>query len=186
MVKKILKYVVMVTICVILLMLTLAFKPHMEEKNNNNEKQNKSVEEQVTELMTITEEDKNIIGYISIEKIGLEKAPIADGTENKIINKYVGHFKETAYLDGNVCLCSHNRGSKAAYFGELKKLTNGDEIIYITKYETKKYEVQEIKIIEETDFSILEQTEENKITLITCVENQKNLRLCVVGVEKEV
>ncbi|MBP3595922.1 MAG: class D sortase [Clostridia bacterium] len=186
MVKKILKYVVMVTICVILLMLTLAFKPHMEEKNNDNGKQNKTVEEQVTEVMSITEEDKNVIGYLSIEKIGLEKAPIADGTENKIINNYVGHFKETAYFDGNVCLCSHNRGSKAAYFGELKNLSNGDEITYITKYETKKYEVQEIKKIEETDFSVLEQTEENKITLITCVENQKNLRLCVIGVEKEV
>lgn len=186
MVKKILKYLVMVTICVILLMLTLSFKPDMEEKKNNDVGQNKTVEEQVTEVMAITEEDKNIIGYISIEKIGLEKAPIADGIENKIINNYVGHFKETAYLDGNVCLCSHNRGSKAAYFGELKNLSNGDEITYITKYETKKYEVQEIKKIEETDFSVLEQTEENKITLITCVENQKNLRLCVIGVEKGV
>lgn len=186
MIKKILKYIVMVAICVILLMLTLAFKPHVEEKKNNNVSQNKTIEEQVTEIMAITEEDKNVIGYISIEKIGLEKAPIADGTENKIINNYVGHFKETAYFDGNVCLCSHNRGSKAAYFGGLKNLKNGDEITYTTKYETKKYEVQEIKKIEETDFSVLEQTEENRITLITCVENQKDLRLCVIGVEKGV
>ena len=186
MVKKILKYIVMVAICVILLMLTLAFKPQMKEKQNNNASQNKTIEEQVTEVMAITEEDKNVIGYISIEKIGLEKAPIADGTENKIINNYVGHFTNTAYLDGNVCLCSHNRGSKAAYFGELKNLSVGDEITYITKYETKKYEIQEIKKIEETDFSVLEETEENKITLITCVENQKNLRLCVIGLEKGV
>ena len=81
-------------------------------------------------------------------------------------------------------MCSHNRGSNAAYFGELKNLSQGDIITYITKYETKQYEVKEVKQIEETDLSVLEQTEENQITLITCVENQRDLRLCVVGIEK--
>ena len=184
MVKKILKYIAMIITCVILLMLMLAFKPHTEENKNNNTNQNKTIEERVTEVMAINKEDENVIGYISIEKIGLEKAPIADGTEDKIINKYVGHFKETAYLDGNVCLCSHNRGSKAAYFNKLKNLIAGDEITYITKYETKIYEVSETKKIHETELSVLEPSEENKITLITCIDNQPDLRLCVVGVEK--
>ena len=58
------------------------------------------------------------------------------------------------------------------------------EIEYITKYETKKYEISEIKKIEETDLTVLNPTEDNRITLITCVENQRNLRLCVTGVEK--
>ena len=38
--------------------------------------------------------------------------------------------------------------------------------------------------IEETDLTVLNPTEDNRITLITCVENQRNLRLCVTGVEK--
>lgn len=152
--------------------------------NNNDVTEEKTIEEQVIDVLALDESDKNVIGYISIDKIGLEKAPIADGTDLTTIGKYVGHFENTSYLDGNVCLCSHNRGSVAAYFGELKNLSKGDAITYITKYETKQYEVKEVKQIEETDLSVLEQTQQNQITLITCVENQSNLRLCVVGIEK--
>ena len=156
------------------------------KENNNNDivTEEKTIEEQTVEVLALDDSDKNVIGYISIEKIGLEKAPIADGTDSKKINKYVGHFENTSYLDGNVCLCSHNRGNNAAYFCKLKNLNKGDIITYITKYETKEYEVKEVRKIEETDFSVLEQTEENQITLITCIENQRNLRLCVVGIEK--
>lgn len=151
---------------------------------NNNVTEEKTIEQQTVDVLALDENDKNVIGYISIDKIGLDKAPIADGTDLTTIGKYVGHFENTSYLDGNVCLCSHNRGSNAAFFGKIKNLSEGDIITYITKYETKQYEVKEVKQIEETDLSVLEQTEDNRITLITCVENKSNLRLCVVGIEK--
>ena len=38
-------------------------------------------------------------------------------------------------------------------------------------------------IIEETDFSYLKSTDDNRITLITCVSGQKEKRLCVQAVE---
>ena len=174
----------MVVSLTIFLILILVIKPATEDRNTNNTQESETVEEQVLDVLSVDETDKNIIGYVSIEKIGLEKAPIADGTDSKTINKYVGHFENTSYLDGNVCLCSHNRGNNAAYFGELKNLNKGDIITYITKYETKEYEVKEVRKIDETDLSVLEQTEENQITLITCIENQRNLRLCVVGIVK--
>lgn len=184
MVKKILKYGIGIIVIVILLMLALVFKPGSNDKSNNNVEENKTIEEQVQETLSLNPNDENIIGYITIKDLGIEKAPIADGTDNKTIGKYVGHFEDTSYLEGNVCLCSHNRGSNAAFFENLKNAKNGMEIEYITKYETKKYEISEIKKIEETDLTVLNPTEDNRITLITCVENQRNLRLCVTGVEK--
>jgi len=184
MVKKILKYGIGIIVIVILLMLALVFKPGSNDKNNNNVEENKTIEEQVQETLSLDPNDENIIGYITIKDLEIEKAPIADGTDNKTIGKYVGHFEDTSYLEGNVCLCSHNRGSKAAFFENLKDAKEGMEIEYITKYETKKYEISEIKKIEETDLTVLNPTEDNRITLITCVENQRNLRLCVIGVEK--
>lgn len=184
MVKKILKYGIGIIIIVILLMLALVFKPSSNDKNNNNVEENKTIEEQVQETLSLDLNDENIIGYITIKDLGIDKAPIADGTDIKTIGKYVGHFENTSYLEGNVCLCSHNRGSKAAFFENLKNSKNGMEIEYITKYETKKYKITEIKKIEETDLTVLNPTEDNRITLITCVENQRNLRLCVTGVEK--
>lgn len=154
------------------------------QESNITQSNQITLEQETNELLVADENDKNVIGYISIEKIGLEKAPIADGTDLTTINSYVGHFKESSYLDGNVCLCSHNRGGKGAYFGRLKELREGDIITYITKFETKEYEVTEVKTIEETDFSVIEGTENNQITLLTCVENQESLRLCVIGVQK--
>lgn len=163
-------------------MLTLAFRPDFKNKDNTKDNENKTIEEQVVDTLSIDKTDKNIIGYITIEELGIIKAPIADGTDNKTIGKYVGHFENSSYLEGNVCLCSHNRGSKAAFFENLKNIKKGMKIEYTTKYETKTYITDEIKEIEETDFSVLEPTKDNRITLITCIANQRAKRLCVIGI----
>ena len=182
MIRKVLKYVIGIIVIIFLLMLTLAFRPDFKNKDNTKDNENKTVEEQVVDTLSIDKTDKNIIGYITIEELGIIKAPIADGTDNKTIGKYVGHFENSSYLEGNVCLCSHNRGSKAAFFENLKNIKKGMKIEYTTKYETKTYITDEIKEIEETDFSVLEPTKDNRITLITCIANQRAKRLCVIGI----
>ena len=130
-------------------------------------------------------EDKEEYGwYIQIEKIGL-KAPIQEGTTQKIMEDYVGHFEESSKDIGNVCLAAHNRGYKNNYFSRLKELEKGDEIKYKYKDIVKTYEVTKHEIIENTDWSNLEKTDENRITLITCVENQPEYRRCIQGIEKQ-
>jgi len=182
MIRKVLKYVIGIIVIIFLLMLTLAFRPDFKNKDNTKDNENKTIEEQVVDTLSIDKTDKNIIGYITIEELGIIKAPIADGTDNKTLGKYVGHFENSSYLEGNVCLCSHNRGSKAAFFENLKNIKKGMKIEYTTKYETKTYITDEIKEIEETDFSVLEPTKDNRITLITCIANQRAKRLCVIGI----
>lgn len=122
--------------------------------------------------------------YIEIPSINL-KAPIAEGTDRDTLNTKVGHFNETDKTVGNVGLAAHNRGYKYNYFEKLKKLKINDEIIY--KYENfeKKYMITKIEIIKNTDWSYLEKTEKNKITLITCVENEPQYRRCVQAEETE-
>ena len=182
MIRKVLKYVIGIIVIIFLLMLTLAFRPDFKNKDNTKDNENKTIEEQVVDTLSIDKTDKNIIGYITIEELGIIKVPIADGTDNKTIGKYVGHFENSSYLEGNVCLCSHNRGSKAAFFENLKNIKKGMKIEYTTKNETKTYITDEIKEIEETDFSVLEPTKDNRITLITCIANQRAKRLCVIGI----
>ncbi len=97
--------------------------------------------------------------------------------------EYVGHFENTSKWEGNVGLAAHNRGYPINYFSKLKELKNGDNIIYNTEFGIKTYAVKTIKIIEDTDWSYLQNTKENKITLITCVENKPNQRLCIQGIE---
>lgn len=145
------------------------------DNNNSREKELFSVEK--------IEQDDNVLGKIKIKKIGVE-APVMDGTSQDILRMSVGHFQRSNYWDGNVALASHNRGSYAHYFKNINKLDIGDEIVYQTKLGTRIYQVSEIEEISENDLSVLEETKNNTITLITCIVNKSNLRLCVRGIEK--
>ena len=128
--------------------------------------------------------EKNEKWKIEIPAIQL-KAEIAEGTDEKTLNEKIGHFEETQKETGNIGLAAHNRGYNVNYFENLKKLKEGDEIKYIHNNYENTYEVIKNDIIEDTDWSKLENTEENMLTLITCVENEPNYRRCVQAIEKE-
>lgn len=127
-------------------------------------------------------EEKEEIWQIEIPKISV-KAPISEGTTKEILNQYVGHFQTTAKEDGNIGLAAHNRGYEVNYFQDLKLLKEGDEIIYQHNDFRKTYEVKKIRIIKDTEWTYLEETEENQLTLITCVENQPEYRRCIQAIE---
>ena len=120
--------------------------------------------------------------YIRIPKINL-KANIAEGVSDEVLSSYVGHFLDSAVLDGNVCLAAHNRGYDVNYFANIKDLDYGDRIYYCYNNIENCYVVNEISVIEETDWSNLEASEESIITLITCVEDMPNLRRCIQGMK---
>ena len=120
--------------------------------------------------------------YIEIPAINLI-APIEEGTNLEILNTKIGHFTDTNLQNGNIGLAAHNRGYEINYFKDLKKLKMDDKIIYTYKDFKKTYIVDTIEIIESSDWSYLEKTEENKITLITCVENEPKYRRCVQAKE---
>ncbi len=122
--------------------------------------------------------------FIEIPKISL-KAEIAEGTTKETLNQYVGHFEKTQTECGNIGLAAHNRGYKVNYFQNIKQLQKGDEIRYVHDKFEKIYEVEKCRIIKDTDWKYLEDTEDNRLTLITCVENQPEYRRCIQAIEKE-
>jgi len=89
----------------------------------------------------------------------------------------------TGTWEGNIGLAAHNRGGRYNFFEEIKQLIKGDIIIYQKGEEQKQYIVDTVTIILEHDWSYLQNTSDNRITLITCVVNQPNYRLCVQGKE---
>ena len=121
--------------------------------------------------------------YLEIPIINL-KAPIEEGTTKEVMDIAIGHFEETQKNTGNIGLAAHNRGYEKNYFENLKNLKEGDEIYYYYQTNKRKYIVTDIGIIKDTDWSYLEETEENRITLITCVENQPEYRRYVQGIEE--
>lgn len=121
------------------------------------------------------------IGTLSISKIGL-KVKVYEGETNESMSKGVGHFAYTSAWDGNVGFAGHNRGTNA-YFGKIKNLESGDKITYTTRYGERTYQVYLKVKISNTDTSYLSWTDENILTLITCIANEPEYRLCIQAVE---
>lgn len=148
-----------------------------------NDDSSKSKEEKEIFSVEKISQDSNVLGKIKIPAIGVE-APIKEGTTADILKESVGHFSNTSYWNGNVALASHNRGTYAHYFANINNLNINDEIIYQTKLGTRIYVIDKIEQISEEDVSVLDNSKENTITLITCIKNKSNLRLCVKAIEK--
>lgn len=123
------------------------------------------------------------IGALTIPDILLDNAPVRESVELSTLSQTIGHFPSTSIYEGNVGLASHNSGNQGDFFKNLKNIKVGSEIFYQTNYGTKRYVVTVKEIISEEDWSYLKETEDNRITLITCVKGQKDKRLCVQAVE---
>ena len=156
-------------------------KEIISEKSENKFKDESEASNEIKYSEIEKEEDLN--WYIEIPAINL-KAPIKETTNMDILNNYVGHFEETSRDIGNIGLAGHNRGYEKNYFENLDKIKKGDEIKYKYNNFEKKYIVNKIEIIKDTNWSYLENNSKNKITLITCVENKPELRRCIQAEEK--
>ena len=147
--------------------------------NNTNDYSNEIIDDYINEISEeqyYTSDD--IIGYLIIPKIEL-KGPIKQGSSSLILRDYIGHIEETSLYDGNIGLAAHNRGNKYSFFANINQLEIGDDIYYDNVFGKSHYKVNQIKEIDEEDWSMLNDTGENKLTLITCIKNKRRLRLCV-------
>lgn len=153
------------------------------EFNKNENIINETICEENQITFNITKKELDDEWKIEIPKINLS-AKIKEGTDEKTLNEYVGHFEETNKINGNIGLAAHNRGYKVNYFNRLKELEKGDLIYYKYKNIELIFEVQEERIIKDTDWSVLEKNENNYLTLITCLENVPEKRRCIIAKEK--
>lgn len=181
---------IFVLFIVLILIVAIGFLFSYDKKVIEQEKQNTSEQLDNTEDVEqeVTEDDgfeEDLIGSLKIEKINLN-GTVKEESTNEILRDYIGHIEETAKYDGNVGLAAHNRGNKYSYFARINELEPGDEIVYTTKYGERKYIVDTKKEILETDWSNLEGTSDNRLTLITCIKNKVNQRLCVQAVQENI
>ena len=121
------------------------------------------------------------IGTVNIPKLGINMK-VWEGETNASMAKGLGHYSSTSGWDGNCGVCGHNRGTKYN-IGSIKNLVAGDIITYTTVYGTRTYAVTVVKIIANNDWSYLQGTADNRITLTTCLENRPESRVMVQAVE---
>ena len=127
-----------------------------------------------------------IMGFIRIQKIDVT-LPIYHTTEEKFLQNGVGHLSGTSLPIGGKsshCILSSHRGLPTArLFTDLDKMVVGDTFQLNILNHTLNYEVDQIRVIEPTDFSDLVITDgEDYCTLFTCTPYGINThRLLVRG-----
>ena len=184
--KELVLYVGLLILLTIIIVLNNAFWESGKDSKNYYQQNNEmyQLKSDNTTYIQYKEDtlENDVLGILEIEKIELV-GKVKEGTTFDILDNYISHIEETAIYDGNIGLAGHNRGYENSYFARLNELETGDTIEYITLYFTRIYEVKNIKIISDDDWSMLQNTEDNRLTLITCVAGQKDKRLCVQAIE---
>ena len=178
-------FFIVLTVSIILAIRYYNDKAKIEDVSNTY---SKDIQERIENNNVNTKDDllikydgESVLGLIKIDKIGYEGL-IYEGTSLETLSKGVGHFENSSYLEGNVCLAAHNTKK---YWQKLHTLQIGDTITYMSFLGEKEYEVIKLTEISETDWSTLQDTDKNTLTLITCIKGKKSQRLCVQAIEKE-
>lgn len=176
--KKIISLAVVLIVIIAIISIIIANK--IRKKNEINEVFDFIEQNNIQNTEKADIKFKNgIIGIITIDKIEFEGL-IHEGTDLDVLDSYVGHFENSSIFDGNVALAAHNNSK---FWKNLNKITNGDKITYTCLLGTRTYEVFNVEIISSNDWELLQNTDKNIITLITCVHKKPSQRLCVQGIE---
>lgn len=133
--------------------------------------------------------EDNIIGYIAVPHMEIE-LPIYLGANTDNMAKGAVHMSQTSLPIGGEntnCVIAAHRGYKGIpMFCDIEIMEIGDEVIIKNLWETLRYRVSEIKIINPTDSQeVLIQPGKDMVTLITCHPYTKNYKRYVVYCERE-
>ncbi len=113
-----------------------------------------------------------MIGYLTVPKINQE-IPVYHGTSDSVLSIAAGHLQGTSLPVGGEnthCVVSAHRGlPTAVLFTHLDRLEIGDTFYFTILDRTVTYEVDQIRIVEPDDISLIQiQERDNYCTLLTC------------------
>jgi sortase A len=105
---------------------------------------------------------------IVIDAIGVD-APVVEGDDWEALKKGAGHHVGSANpgTRGNCVISAHN-DIYGEIFRDLPQLVVGDEILVHTETQVHRYVVEQTRIIEPTEVSVMAPTSSPVLTLISC------------------
>jgi sortase A len=118
-----------------------------------------------TQFVGISYEEEDYVGELLIPSLDLE-LPIYEGTEKSELRKGVGRFIGSAQPgEADNCVLS---GHRETVFSQLGNLELGETVIVKSELGLFSYEVDEIRIVDEDDRTVIVPYDEAILTLTTC------------------
>lgn len=111
-----------------------------------------------------------VLGTIDIPKIGLVDKKIVEGTGEEELKLGPGHDPRSQALPGlagNAAIAGH-RTTWGAPFNRIDELVAGDQVVVTTLLGVATYEVTEQLIVAPEDVWVLDDFDDNRLTLIAC------------------
>lgn len=145
---------------------------------------NEEEQQRYEQLLSIS--DDGIIGYIEISSIDVT-LPIYHGTSEEVLQVAIGHIEGSSLPVGGAsthCVISGHRGLPSSrLFTDIDQLSEGDTFTLLVLGESLTYEVDQIRIVEPDDVSLLAiEKGQDLCTLVTCTPYGVNShRLLVRG-----
>lgn len=161
-------------------------RQYNEELKAKESRWNMTEEEWSRYMSELNVDGAGSMGYITIPKIDI-MLPINHSTEEKVLQSAIGHIEGTSLPvggEGTHCVLSGHRGLPTArLFTDLDKLKEGDTFTLTIMNEMLTYQIDQIRIVEPTDYSLLQFEEgADYCTLLTCTPYGINTqRLLVRG-----
>ena len=126
------------------------------------------------------------IGILTIPKLRLSVNVYQSPDNMEAMLKGVAHFPSTSAWDSNVGLSAHNVNFDGSdgHFKYLYTLEKGDNVAYKTALGERLYTVESVTVIAASDWTPLYYTDDNRLTMITCITGQGSKRLCVTAIQK--
>jgi sortase A len=113
-------------------------------------------------------DDGEAVAHISIPAIGLDKV-VVQGVEVSDLKKGPGHYVDSPLpgQPGNAAIAGH-RTTYGAPFNRIDELKAGDEILVTTLQGSFRYEVREQLIVAPDQVDVLDDFDDNRLTLTSC------------------
>ena len=139
---------------------------------------------------TLTITDNNMIGYLKIDRIGVE-LPIYHGTSDQVLSMGVGHLEGSSLPVGgentHAVMSAHRGLPTSKLFTDLDRMELGDTFQIVVLDQVLTYQVDQVKTITPTEIGDLQIVDGmDYCTLFTCTPYGINThRLLVRGVRIE-
>ena len=106
-----------------------------------------------------------VLGVLEVPSVSL-KVPVYSTNTDLVMDRGAGIIDGMAYPHelGNIGISGHRDG----YFRALKDVKQGDVILLQTLQGEKRFKIDSTKIVEISDTSLLRDTTDQKVTLVTC------------------
>ena len=151
----------------------ISISPSQKEIRGVTDSSVDSIEDTVSNLKPLDEKIlEELNTYLYIDSIDVE-GNISEGISSSDMNRGFWHFPTSVYPGekGNSVIIGHRfqyvPPAKNTFFN-LDKVQIGDEIVVKNDEDTFRYIVTNIEVVERNDVSILEQTSDYRLTLVTC------------------